>query len=97
MGTCGGGQRFQVDKQCQVATDCAIGIHEINCCGSQVGYGYRAAHMNDFTSAEMAWEATCAACGCSAMPLVAEDGKACAQSAMMVTCDNNQECRTRCP
>jgi hypothetical protein len=96
-GLCGTGGQFQVDKQCNVATDCAIGIHELNCCGSQIAIGYRAAHMADFTQSEMQWEAACAACGCSAAPLVAEDGKMCAQTAVTVTCDNNQRCTTACP
>jgi hypothetical protein len=94
-GLCGNGN-FDVHKDCNASTDCAFGLHEISCCGSQVAYGYNSMRAADFTQREMEWEAACPMCACSALPLAAEDGKMCAQSAITVTCDN-QQCMTHCP
>jgi hypothetical protein len=63
-------------KACAVPADCAIGFHQINCCGTQQAIGIAASEQAAFAAAE----ATCASqypgCGCAGGPTTAEDGKA---------------------
>jgi hypothetical protein len=96
-GSCATGQGFPTfDKACTNTQSCSFGLHQTNCCGSQVAVGFNHSEHDAFTTAEMAWDATCPACGCAAAPLMAEDGKSCTMQMITSTCDNGM-CMTHCP
>ena len=62
------------DKTCAGATDCTIGLHQINCCGSMKAIGINQAEKTRFDADEKLCESQYPGCGCAAAPTVAEDG-----------------------
>jgi hypothetical protein len=96
-GGCGNGGTFPTfAKTCLDNPGCAIGMHQLNCCGSQLAIGISFAEQARFMTAEAAWDATCPACGCPATLPSAEDGKMCMVDGITVRCDNGR-CTTHCP
>src|SRR5262245_54415002 len=63
------------DKTCAVAGDCAIGVHQTNCCGATIALGLTKAEQSRFAAAEAQCVAQYPACGCPATPTVAEDDR----------------------
>jgi hypothetical protein len=97
VGNCATGMGFPTfSKACTNTASCSFDLHQLNCCGSQEAIGFNHDQRDAFTAAEMAWAATCPACGCAAAPLMAEDGKTCTQQMITVTCDSGM-CTTHCP
>ncbi len=69
------GQTFPAfDKSCTAASDCAVAVHQLNCCGSQRVVGVSKASKSAFDASEKTCSSTFPACGCAAFPLTAEDG-----------------------
>lgn len=64
------------DKHCSVPGDCAIALHQYNCCGSKKAIGINAAERARFDRDEAACEAQYPGCGCDQQPTLAEDGNA---------------------
>jgi hypothetical protein len=84
------------EKGCTTPDACAFGMHQTDCCGSLAAIGFNHNQTAAFQAAEMAWDATCPACGCAPRVPLAEDGKMCMMASMTVTCDNGR-CTTHCP
>ena len=63
------------EKGCGADANCVIGMHTINCCGSQLAIAFNHSLRDAFDAAEKAWQATCPKCGCPAMAPVNESGK----------------------
>jgi hypothetical protein len=63
------------DKTCTVVDDCAIGIHQTNCCGATTAMGLTKAEEARFAAAEKICVDQYPPCACPATPTVAEDGR----------------------
>jgi hypothetical protein len=62
------------DKTCSIADDCAIGVHQTNCCGATQAIGMTKAELARFTADEKVCVDQYPPCACPATPTVAEDG-----------------------
>ena len=62
------------DRSCAQDSDCAVAIHQINCCGSHLAWGIQASALAAFTAAEATCDAQYPKCGCPAFQTMAEDG-----------------------
>jgi hypothetical protein len=73
---CGGASGVfpMFDKTCSVADDCAIGVHQTNCCGATLAIGLAKAELDRFAADEKICVDQYPACGCPATPTAAEDG-----------------------
>lgn len=73
---CGGatGMFPTFDKTCAVADDCAIGVHQTNCCGATLAIGMAKAELTRFTADEKICVDQYPPCACPTTPTVAEDG-----------------------
>jgi hypothetical protein len=93
---CGGGNHFMTfARDCMLPTDCGYGLHQIDCCGSRMAVSFSIAEQQNFNTAEAAWDASCAACGCAPHQLVDSMGNVCASGMAMQVC-NNRRCDTQC-
>lgn len=92
-GTDACGDAAATSKTCTVDTDCAIGVHQINCCGTSVALGIAASQASAFAADEAACAASYPACGCAAQQTKAEDGNS---GDIQVKCDAGQ-CKTYVP
>jgi hypothetical protein len=63
------------DKTCTVVDDCAIGIHQTNCCGATTATGLTKAEVSRFAAAEKICVDQYPPCACPTTPTVAEDGR----------------------
>jgi hypothetical protein len=63
------------DKTCMIADDCAIGVHQTNCCGATTAIGLTKAEQTRFAAAERICVDQYPPCACPATPTVAEDGR----------------------
>ena len=61
-------------RQCAVASDCAIGKHLADCCGSEIALGVRADQASRFTAVGGICGAEFAACDCAGRPMQADNG-----------------------
>jgi hypothetical protein len=62
------------DKTCSIADDCAIGIHQTNCCGKTQAIGLARTELARFSADERICVEQYPACACPATPTDAEDG-----------------------
>ena len=62
------------DKQCVTVDDCAIALHQTDCCGSQAALGLNKAEVPAFDAAEAICDSQYPACDCAPLGIVAEDG-----------------------
>jgi hypothetical protein len=81
------------DKTCASATDCAVGVHQINCCGSTVALGMTRAEQARFAAAEQVCVEQYPQCAC-AQTATAEDGQSVFGKQVVVACQSNR-CMTR--
>jgi|GEM_PF-1260620 len=65
---------FEWANSCAVDADCALALHQVNCCGTFVAWGVSASEAPGFATAEAACEASYPHCGCASKPTVAQDG-----------------------
>jgi len=63
------------DKACAIADDCAIGVHQTNCCGATMAIGLVKAEQGRFAAAEKICVDQYPPCACPTTPTVAEDGR----------------------
>src|SRR5689334_24890492 len=56
------------DKTCSIADDCAIGIHQTNCCGDTVAIGLAKPELTRFTADERICVEQYPACACPSTP-----------------------------
>jgi hypothetical protein len=59
---------------CKGDTDCFAAFHQINCCGTQIGYGLATCAKDVFTAAETTCEGQYPGCDCALFPTLCEDG-----------------------
>jgi hypothetical protein len=76
------------DVACDGEADCAIVLHQADCCGSRVALGVRSDQVHTFDIAEAVCVSQYPECGCAAQPTTAEDGQTAASEDLIeVTCD----------
>lgn len=73
------------DKTCMAATDCAIGVHQTDCCGSTVALGMTKGELTRFTADEQVCEAQFPRCACPETA-IAEDGQSTFGKTVAVHC-----------
>jgi hypothetical protein len=78
-------------KACQVDGDCAMGVHQTDCCGSVSAIGFSAGEQERFRQDELICEVEYPACGCAPRGgISAEDGNtANDQSQLHVRCQSS--------
>jgi hypothetical protein len=84
------------DKSCDAATDCLIGLHQVDCCGSLVAIGIRASERDRFQADEARCVAMYPGCDCAGRPTLAEDGHTGTYDRLVVRCDGGR-CMTTFP
>lgn len=78
------------DKTCTSADDCAIGIHQTNCCGATLAIGMTKAEQARFAADEKICIDQYPICGCPAIPTITEDGQSAAPGkTIIVECLSN--------
>ena len=93
---CGGDpQAFpEFSKQCATVDDCALVIHQTDCCGNMAALGLDKAEVPAFDAAEAICASQYPGCGCPSMGIVAEDGVLVSDAAAIhLACVDNQ-CQT---
>lgn len=63
------------DKSCTDSSQCTFGLHQINCCGSQLALGFNVAEKARFDADEKLCRSEYPPCGCPAAPTKTEDGQ----------------------
>ncbi len=84
-------------KACAAHDDCAIGLHQVDCCGNRVALGLDASQVAAFAEAEAACDAQYPKCGCPQGPVVADDGQSAFDPAQIQVQCVEGECRTFVP
>jgi len=85
------------DKTCAMATDCAVALHMVSCCGTLSAIGINATQKAAFDEAEAVCEMQYPGCGCAQGPTMTEDGKTNLNNVeIQVGCMNGQ-CMTYLP
>ncbi len=87
---CNSGQFPTFSSACTTATDCGIGIHQTDCCGSTIAIGINANEAAAFASAEKICDAQYPGCGCIGMGPVAQDGQLGTEQTIGVACQAGQ-------
>lgn len=79
------------NRFCLQTSDCRVGLHQTDCCGSQRALGLSTADKPLFDAAEVTCRSQWPACGCPSRGIVADDGKTVtAQDGVGFRCDHNQ-------
>jgi len=79
------------DKTCTAPSDCFIGLHQVDCCGTHTAIGVRSSEHARFQDDETRCEAMYPGCECAAQPTRAEDGRVATSGAQIVVrCDSNR-------
>jgi hypothetical protein len=87
----------EFDRSCAVAMDCALVLHQIDCCGSLAALGISADAARLFAEAEAVCAMQYPQCDCLAKPTVADDGNSSPDNnAIAVSCVDG-ECRSFVP
>jgi hypothetical protein len=76
-------------RDCAAPSDCAIALHQIDCCGTMAAHGIRADQVAAFNTAELACEAMFPGCGCASQPTQAEDGDNETMGTILVGCEGS--------
>lgn len=82
-----------LDKSCRTASDCFVGQHTFNCCGSIRYVGYNLSQRDDFDEYELSCQAR-VACECASL-LEVEDGTSLNKGAAVAECVDGT-CRAVC-
>ncbi|HET7505589.1 MAG TPA: hypothetical protein VFK02_31430 [Kofleriaceae bacterium] len=82
------------DKTCSSVTDCAIAIHQTNCCGATLAIGINQAEQQRFDADEKTCLDQYPLCGCPAIPTITEDGQAATPGKMIVVQCQAGKCMT---
>ncbi len=64
-----------IDRSCASDDDCAIGLHQTDCCGSVLVFAYRATEQPIYAARESECQASYPACMCAPMFPVADSGE----------------------
>jgi hypothetical protein len=76
---------------CQDAPQCALFIHQIDCCGSKAAYGVYKTELAALQAAEQRWETECVACQCNPKPTTAQNNKSGPDNTITVDCVNDPQ------
>lgn len=86
-----------LDRGCSADTDCTVGLHQTNCCGSSVMIGYRSTHT-EVPALESQCMASYPACGCPSMLPTTDSGEIVTDTSMVhaacVGVGPTTQCRT---
>jgi hypothetical protein len=82
------------DAACAGDSDCFLGLHQVDCCGTMTAIGVTASQQGAFESAEAVCRGMYPGCGCPAGPVTTEDGSICVEG-VAVHCVAGM-CRTSC-
>ena len=82
------------DKTCTSPADCAIGIHQTNCCGATLAIGMTKAEQARFAADEKICIDQYPLCGCPAIPTITEDGQSADPGKMIVVECQSNRCMT---
>lgn len=96
---CGGDMQVfpEFDRSCAVTMDCALVLHQIDCCGSLAALGISADAAKLFAEAESVCAMQYPQCDCLSKPTVADDGNSSPDNnAIAVSCVDG-ECRSFVP
>lgn len=96
---CGGDMPFfpEFDRSCAESADCALGFHQLDCCGSLAALGISAEAAKLFAEAEAECMLQYPQCDCATKPTVADDGNSSPDNnAIQVSCVDGQ-CRSFVP
>jgi hypothetical protein len=96
---CGGDMPFfpEFDRTCAEPADCALGFHQVDCCGSLAALGISADAAKLFAEAEAECVMQYPQCDCLSKPTVADDGNSSPDNnAIQVGCIAGQ-CRSFVP
>ncbi len=63
------------DMSCQSDGDCAVAVHQVNCCGTRQALGINANEIGRFTEDEAICEAQYPSCDCADFGIRADDGQ----------------------
>jgi len=77
-------------RACEQDSECAVAIHQINCCGSKVAIGINALVKSVFAAEEAKCEGQFPKCKCMQLPTKADDGKTAPDDAFAAKCDQKQ-------
>lgn len=96
---CGGDMPVfpEFDRSCAATSDCALVLHQLDCCGSLAALGISADVARLFAAAEAVCRLQYPECDCAPKPTVADDGNSSPDTdAIAVTCLEGQ-CRSVVP
>jgi hypothetical protein len=82
------------DKTCSNVDDCAIAIHQSNCCGATLAIGITKAEQDRFAADEKTCVDQYPLCGCPATPTITEDGQAQTAGKMIIVQCQSGRCMT---
>lgn len=85
------------DEGCAVDQDCAIALHTIDCCGTEVAWGIRTSSVAAFEEAEAVCDAQYPQCDCAPMPTMAEDGQTVMDASQLAVACTMGACTTYVP
>ena len=78
-------------RECLSNDDCALVLHQTNCCGTEVAWGIRRAALEDFRAAEDECRGEMYHCGCATFATEADDGNTgWGADAFSVRCQENR-------
>ena len=63
------------DMTCEVDSDCVVGVHQVNCCGTRRALGLNGNELARFTEDEAICEGEYALCECPDLGIQADDGQ----------------------
>ncbi|MFO0588445.1 MAG: hypothetical protein U0441_12925 [Polyangiaceae bacterium] len=87
----------EFDRACAAATDCVIGFHQINCCGTRTAMGIASTAQSDFAAAEATCESQYPGCGCAQGPTMTDEGSTAIDEAMIQVQCSGGMCMTYVP
>ena len=64
-----------LDQGCTADSDCAFGVHQIDCCGSTLAVGFNSAERGRLDALEPTCVATLPPCGCDPGPTRTDSGE----------------------
>ena len=89
------GTTITYDRSCGLASDCAIGSHELDCCGSLREIGINKSEVDRFVTDTGICHSGGPRCDCLAAPIKAEDGRSAPSEKQIVVDCVVGVCRTR--
>lgn len=92
-GAGGGGSFPSFSRACAVSDDCFVGLHTINCCGTQRALGLAKFEQTAFETAETVCDAMYPPCGCAQGPTMTDTGESSLGETISVDCRAG-ECTT---